>query len=417
MKKEKYRGLSGFTRLGGLTGLVWLIGLLLASCSSDPEQTTPTTQPVEDITPIVFNASEAEETSITRAGSEPSTRSGSPLSEHVTFFKVYGFKNMACDDKENDNPEDDDYSDVQKVFPGYVVNWTSNSAGTSTTNTSGWEYVGQEPLGQLQQTVKYWDWIAKAYRFFGIAGATGTNEVTAVMITHNSGAANEYETYDVTYTADANKEASDPTAVPYYSHLWFSNGNTTQGFQAFGTTVSLQFIKPFSRVRFIFTFEDPSLASETELTEKSFAPTDGNTIKMKGDVTVSYPVSGTLTQETFSVDAEASGIPAFTQDYYTTVSKEGGNVVAPYLNAPETETNIIYTVLPATSQGTYTLSVNVNGDPKTAVVPAAFMEWKPGYQYTYIFKVHVDGSVEIETVETAFTDWTNLPATHMVYNW
>ena len=391
----------------------------LGSCGSDDAQESGEEVPVpESGKAIVFAASQQEETSVTRAES--------PLSAHVQFFKVYGFKNMTCDNNTTNDPNDDVYSDYQQVFPGYVVNWTSNSAGTSTTNSAGWEYVGQQRLGETEQTVKYWDYSAKAYRFFAIAGAKSTNEVKAKRKTYNAGTANEYVAYELTYEADANNEAADPTAVPYYSHLWFSNGNTVQGFQAFGNTVGLQFIKPFSKVRFAFIFEEPDKASETELTEKSFAPTDGNTIKTNGNVTVSYPITGTLTQETFSVDAETSGLPAFSQDYYESISittfnqgqaNEKTVVTGPYYGAPETPLGKEYTVLPAKDQGTYTLKVNVNGDPKEAVVPANFMEWKPGYQYTYIFKIHVDGSVSINAVQSAFTEWIDHPTTHTIYNW
>jgi len=59
----------------------------------------------------------------------------------------------------------------------------------------------------------------------------------------------------------------------------------------------------------------------------------------------------------------------------------------------------------------------VNGEPKTTVVPAEFMEWKPGYQYTYIFKVHVDQGVSISSVQAAFTTWSFYATDHTVYNW
>lgn len=387
--------------------------LLLCSCSHDDatvEQSVP--EPVEQGTPIAFATQQQEEQTVTRAVG---------LETKTTFFKVYGFKNMDCDDNGTFNdPTDDSYSTNQNVFPGYVVNWVANTAGTSTTNTNDWEYVNQQPLGQDEQTIKYWDWSAKAYRFFGVAGADGTNEVTAALKTINKGEANEYEVYELTYDADAEKEATDPTAVPYYSHLWFSNG--TPGQPQFGKPVVLEFIKPLSKVRFKFIFEDPAQAKDTELTEKRFHPTNNNTIKMSGKVTITYPLTGNATEEVFSTTSEDEGMTAFKQDYYEAVSNpitvnEQTIYTYPYYNAAESPLKKVYTVLPAKNQGTYTLAVNVNGDPKTAIVPEEFMDWLPGYSYTYIFKIHVDGSVQISAVQSAFTEWTDHTATHTVYNW
>ena len=388
--------------------LMTAAALLLCSCSHDDatvEQSVP--EPVEQGTPIAFATQQQEEQTVTRAVG---------LETKTTFFKVYGFKNMDCDDNGTTNdPTDDSYSTNQNVFPGYVVKWVANTAGTSTTNTNDWEYVNQQPLGQDEQTIKYWDWSAKAYRFFGVAGADGTNEVTAALKTINKGEANEYEVYELTYDADAEKEATDPTAVPYYSHLWFSNG--TPGQPQFGKPVVLEFIKPLSKVRFKFIFEDPAQAKDTELTEKRFHPTNNNTIKMSGKVTITYPLTGTGVKESFHATAEAGGISAFTQDYYATVEKTNGTVTSPYFNADENATGIVYTVLPAIGQGTYILSLYVGGDPKSTIVPAEFMDWLPGYSYTYIFKVHVDKSVAIDDVQSAFTEWENHYADHTVYNW
>ena len=64
------------------------------------------------------------------------------------------------------------------------------------------------------------------------------------------------------------------------------------------------------------------------------------------------------------------------------------------------------------------MTVSVNGDPKTAVVPAQFMTWMPGYEYTYVFKIHIDGSVTIDNVQTAFTQWIeHSKDDYTIYNW
>lgn len=357
---------------------------------------TPTPEEPDANVPILFSASQPEEENVTR---------GNGLEEkNVTSFKVYGFKNMSYD------PESGSYGEPQIVFPGYTVKWITNSAYTTTSNTDGWEYVNQQAHDQEEQTIKYWDWSANAYRFLGVAGATRTNVVTGQEVTKES-----IKYYKVTYQADAKKE--DET--PYYSHLWFSTGNPDVYPQRqFGQPVQLEFIKPLSKVRFMFIFEDPSLASTTELTEKHFLPTNGTTIKTKGDVTVSYPLTGTSLTETFAASGEPEGLTEFNLDYYTSVTKDyEGTVIEPYLGAVEANVNKVYTVLPVTGQGSYTLHVYVNGEPKKTIVPAEYMDWKPGYQYTYVFKVHVDGGVSISSVQSAFTQWTIHESDHTVHNW
>jgi hypothetical protein len=142
---------------------------------------------------------------------------------------------------------------------------------------------------------------------------------------------------------------------------------------------------------------------------------------MRGDVTVRYPLNGSDVTESFSANAEAEGLTALKLDYYERVTEETINeesvVVYPYYKADKEPLEKVYTVLPAAGQGAYTLTVSVNGEPKSTVVPAQYMNWLPGYYYTYIFKIHVDGSVTIDNVQSAFTPWIDHTATHTIHNW
>lgn len=375
--------------------LLVMAAACLGSCDRDATQEDGEDMPVpETYTPIAFTAQQGEENAVTRADI--------PLNEAgVTSFKVWGYKNNSYDEGTGV------YGGQQQVFPGYTVNWADNSASTSTTNSSGWEYVNQQPPGLEEQTIKYWDWNAKAYRFFGVTG-----ESSGTPVDYGT-----YVAYEITITADGSTD--DKIAeTPYYSHLWFSND---EGSPSFEQPVLLEFLKPLSKVRFMFTFEDPTEAPHTTLTDKSFRPTNGNIIKTNGEITISYPLTGTATKESFAITSEAGGISEFTQDFYETVTKQTINekehVVSPYFDALETQCNKVYAVLPAANQGTYTLTVSVNGEPKTTVVPAEFMNWKEGFLYTYIFKVHVDGGVSIDIVQSAFTQWEIHEADHTVYNW
>jgi hypothetical protein len=213
----------------------------------------------------------------------------------------------------------------------------------------------------------------------------------------------------VEFTADASTPEG-VAAIPYYSHLWFSTGKQPDySDKLFGAPVVLTFLRPVAMVRFMFIFDDPA-NSRDDLEDPMFMPTNGKTIKQTGKLIVRYPLEGTDTEDTFTVDPEATGIPAFTKDYYT-------------VDPEETDPDKIagkefwYHVFPCEDQGTYTLNVSVDGLPKTAFVPAAYMVWKPGYQYTYIFKVHVDGGVTIDAVQSAFTAWSVFSENKTVYNW
>lgn len=334
-------------------------------------------------------------------GEEAVTRATTPLSEAgVTTFKVWGYKNNDYDEGTGS------YSGLQTVFPGYAVDWTRNSAATSITNSDGWEYILTD---HPDQTIKYWDWGTKAYRFFGATNWNGDRPADPASYVANKtyGAyGTEASTYEISMAVDCSGATDEAiatkiAAMPYFSKLWFSTGNTiTYPKQEFGKPVQLEFMKPYTRVRFLFNY---AYASEgIKIKKQEFKPTDDTKITLKGTVTVIYPLTGTATKESYSVTAEASpSLDAFTEEYIP----EG--------------TEKWYTVLPRPNQGSYTMYVRMNNDSedKTAVVPAQFMTWLPGYSYTYIFKITEQGGVEIDLVQSAFTPWSEMDGEREVYNW
>lgn len=400
----------GLIRLMGPIGLIGLMGLL-GACSSEeePEVVQVVTPEVEEPvveTAITFSGHEEEEQLITRAGT--------PLSESATSFKVWGYKNMDY------NEGTSVYSGEQTVFPCYTVNWYSNSAGTTTSNSSNWEYVMPSP----DQTIKYWDWGAAAYRFFAATGWGGAPPANIEDYEANeaygaNGAYNNYEVSMLTNCSDDNDNGIEELEVikanmnetPFFTRLWFSTGKLPEyADKQFGKPVVLEFLKPYARVRFIFKYVFPREA--IQLTNVSFKPSDGSAIARKGTLTVSYPLSGTAIKEWYDAtgDTGEGALTDFTVDY------DPENDAKTY-SAPQTGEGW-YIVVPNNHQGSYTLTVDINEIEKTAVVPADFMQWLPGYSYTYIFKVLDEGGVKIDLVETAITPWTNvnLPP-HEVYNW
>lgn len=374
--------------------------LILVSCKAD-EDLRPADEPdVLMEKAITFCGSEEESQTVTRAGT--------PLNlKGVSEFQVWGYKNMS--------EEAGVYGGLQTVFPQYTVKWQSNSAATTTTNTNDWEYIlPSNPT----QTIKFWDWSSAAYRFFAVTG-----DVYCEPNAPNG-------PYEVTVAADCSpvragagtamqKIAANIEDTPYFSRLWFSTGVLPEySDKQFGKPVQLEFLKPFSRVRFIFKYVFPR--EGIALSNVEFLPTvdvnakeesrDSVKIARKGTVTISYPLVGTAIKESYSstVDGDASTRLAYFQEDY-----DPENDAKDY-----TETdNGWYTVLPNMTQGSYTLKLKVNNSDRKAVVPQAYMQWLPGYSYTYVFKITEAGGVEIDYVEAAVTNWTEANTEHSVYNW
>ena len=392
----------------GILCLISIVTLLtLVSCGGGGDddlgapQTGTNVSGGSDMVAITFSGSESREDAVTRAA-------GTPLSEKATSFQVWGHKDMSYSAGV--------YSGMQTVFPSYNVNWQANTAGTTTSNTNNWEYVG---IGE--QTIKYWDWSAKAYRFFAVTnynaanGANGTYGPEGAYGTYSySIAADSSPEYDGEDKYDAEATDAKLSATPYFSRLWFSTGVPADyPDKQFGKPVQLEFIQPYARVRFLFTYVYPREGIKLE--DITFKPSDGSKIVRKGTFTVIYPLTGTATAEWFEMTPNSSDDPdvnkaldAFEEDF-----------------DPEDDTKEYsadcpggwYTVLPNNTQGSYTLSAKVNGANKTAVVPASYMQWLPGYSYTYIFKITEEGGIEIGWVEYAMTPWTEQTAPWKVYNW
>ena len=418
----------------GLMGLISLIGLMgLMGCSGGGGDDAPGLPPTPPPTPTVtetaisFSGAESQEEAVSNGanrayGTYGANRraAGTPLSEKATTFHVWGYKNMDYNDGTGA------YGSTQNVFPGYQVNWSANSAATTTTNSKGWEYVGI-----ADQTIKYWDWGAAAYRYFAVTGWSGAEPPTPPATyeankAYGTDKTNETNEYEISMLVDASpvmddegkykKDATDAklALAPYFSRLWFSTGDpVAYPDKQFGKPVTLEFLKPYARVRFLFKYSTPRQGFK--LGVPSFKPTDGSKkIARKGTVTVHYPTEGPEIKEWYSVEPNSDSDPAvnkalaaFTEDFdpdddtknYTTCE------------------NGWYWVLPNNTQDSYTLTVNVNNSDRSVTVPKQYMQWLPGYSYTYIFKVTEEGGVEIGWVEYAMMPWTDMEVSKSVYNW
>lgn len=384
--------MAGLLRPASVLLLSALTALAVVSCGGSDDASTPEPpvppQPKVDA-PIAFSGSLSEGESESHARTRAAT---TPLSDTHKTFKVWGYKNT-------------NESAAENVMQNYTVNYTSGSAGTTTSNSSGWEYVNQQPGGGTEQSIKYWDFTANDYRFFGYAGSGVTPSYSS------SGDAN-HPSVSLSFAVDATTAnlTTLSASTPLYSKLWHKNGSAIASDIS---PVTLEFLQPYVKVRFLFR-QSESAETIFILTEQSFRPTDTNKkIYTKGTFTTTYPLAGTSTEEMWNVTPgteDTDYLTALTQDYYEAASDE-------------TDPNILahqkkwYVVLPTVSQGTYTLTVKVNNDPRTVVVPEQYMDWLPGYEYTYVFKITDPGGVELESVQAGFNPWTVHTGVKNIFNW
>ncbi len=372
-----------------------LLAAILSACSSgdgSDEARLPNADEQFADVGISFAGQIGEEQKVTRA--ETSLES----SGH-TNFHVWAYKNDGV------NPSDEnDYTSYQTVMNDYTVNWIDNSAYTTTSNTNGWEYVGQG----TDQYIKFWDWGALAYRFCGVTSTLADNWSAVLNNTRH--------VLDLDMNLDLRSDEGVDHA-PYYSRLWFSTGNAGDyPTRQFGQPVKMEFVKSYARVRFIFTIIDGLSVERPDLSSISFRPTPlDRAIAVGGTLSVEYPLTGTGTAESWTSSPDRY-ISSFAIDYY-----EEDDETIPFDLLPTTYPNSPhhwYYVLPRATQDSYTLSVIVKGgEAKTAVVPAQYMSWLPGYQYTYIFKITESG-VTLDNIQVGLNVWMVRESTeHILYNW
>ena len=144
----------------------------------------------------------------------------------------------------------------QDVFRDYTVNWETNSAGTTLTNTSGWDYAGisnafADPT--YEQTVKYWDWSQDYYNFAAYSVGKGNT----MEVKNSDIKAGDYPTANTVYVSPF--KYSELTGWPYFLRgnrddlleCYITDLNTIP--QAnFGNEVKLKFLSFAAKVRLAF---------------------------------------------------------------------------------------------------------------------------------------------------------------------
>lgn len=395
-------------------------GLLLTGCASDDLVALENDVPVVEETgaPIVFGSLKKGMTRADVIGSEAADLLGNK-------FVVTGYKGSQTAFKTTDPKS-------IKVFDNYVVEYKENTANTTESNTTNWEYVGKDRIkhaidnGITSQTIKYWDYSQPQYDF--IAWSTGKKEaifegtpsagkvlVSAITPETATGTGTDKVAYTFTGTA-ADLSACYIADLVTVKKAKYGDDPVTFRFRQLGTKVRIALYEtvPGYSVKNV-QFYSAAASDDASAAGGRLFTTTANTIFTSGKYTVTFPtVDNTGSDDnnqahvTFDDGAtDQSTIVNYGALNYT-IAEEGektkGKVFLGRSSSTASfagdEASNYYTIFLPNETGTnlnlrvnYTLEsidgggeeINVKG--ATAQVPSIYTQWKPGFAYTYIFKI------------------------------
>lgn len=318
---------------------------------------------------------------------EGSRAEATPLSNFVQSFRVYGI---------DGNVENGTFEKKDVVFPNYVVKWSANSANTTQSNSSGWEYVGQDDAAL--QTIKYWDETKDCHYFWAVADKDkGT-------FTDLKNSASNVSSLSCNLSADANTASN---GALYYSDI------CKVVKENYGKTVVLHFHPYLSRVRIGFyeTLKRYSIKG-LEITSISSIVGYGTTAltykladnSVETKMTPGDPIDGKDTFGSYTgILAETSEAPSYLGNGFVSL--------LPWETRNE----------PLTLTCNYTMvknGVETRKENAKATVATAYCQWKPGYEYTYVFKIlDEEGNIEVDVDIVAIKNWEDYNTDHPIYNW
>ncbi|MBO7137757.1 MAG: membrane lipoprotein lipid attachment site-containing protein, partial [Bacteroidaceae bacterium] len=216
----------------------------LASCSDDTFVGETSPNEANGNGAISFNSSSR---AITRSD-------GTTADKLNNNFVVFGYKTVS------DN--------ASTVFNNYQVNWVTNTAGTTESNSANWEYVSYKnlPFGtttasgetlndrgvqynattsttNIEQSIKYWDFSARAYDFFAYSLGTGVDDNDDEGEENQYAKASAMSTSPDTYTLEG--------TAAQLGTCYISNKNTVVP-SASATEVDLEFRSFLSQIQLMF---------------------------------------------------------------------------------------------------------------------------------------------------------------------
>ena len=386
--------------------------LALVSCTSDTYLGDQ--EALRGDVPISFDMSSPALTRTDKAGSE----AASDLNNN---FVVFGYKTMSGPTK-------------QTVFTNYQANYVANTAYTTASNSANWEYVGYKNLAAdmkehegvaafsaktgsglaneaaIDQTIKYWDFSATNYKFY--AYSLGTGKTGSPITWANASLMSNNDTY----TLQGDQEQLSACYISELLTVDNPSGSTP-------TEVNLRFLTIKSKLQLGFYETIPGYSvKELKFYATSGAGSSTTTPALYQDYTA--PAEPTLPKAgTYTVPFDENGKPQLawaaassdgtqanvtfdaiatdelkTREYKeieitpgeklylgrssNTASMTAVKEVLPYAVGADLTLKVDYTLVSRDNSGETIKAVGA-----TAVVPAAFTQWKPNYKYTYLFKI------------------------------
>ena len=309
------------------------------------------------------------------------------------------------------------------VYDNFFVEWTENTANTTESNTTNWEYVGKPLIkhardnGVTQQTIKYWDYTMPQYDFIAwssghvkpvFEGTPAAGEVLVSSITPSRA----FGSNGIAYTFEGRAAdlhdcyIADLVTVKRASYGY----PVVIRFRSLGTKVRIGLYEtiPGYSVKDV-KFYSAANSDDAQAGMPRLFTTSRNEIYTQGKYIVYYPTvdsEGNADNNQAHVrfdpaDGAQSSVVDFSALNCTSREdgeKTGGNVFLGRTSKTASLTNYIQYIPNETGTNLnlrvdYTLeSIDGTGETivvrgATAQVPSIYTQWKPGYAYTYLFKI------------------------------
>lgn len=381
--------------------------LTLASCSSDDFLgDTPGSTPTSANSAIKFDGNAGK---ISRA----TQNTGSAAEMLGKEFKIYGVKSGA-----------ETGSSYTPVFKDYLL-WYDNENKNTTTNKSGWEYVGDigkhgEANLTSNQYIKFWDYASADYRF--VAGAPSSN------FNFTPGTNNTLESATITGLGghiNANPTGTTTGTANTFAPIYVANPITVAKTK-YQQPVEFEFVRQQSMVR-VGIYETIPGYKITDI--KFYKQGEDGTLQVTTDnniiltATKDYFVGGSNVTGTITYDWTSSTTPSYKLTYTETENNlvKNQNWYGGALDGVKAKTSThqkvaelygtdldmdtktgYFTVMtnPSLTAATpilikcdYTLESEDNSGETikvtgaTAAIPAAYSKWETNTRYTYLFKI------------------------------
>lgn len=325
------------------------------------------------------------------------------------------------------------------VFDHYNVNWVTNTANTTTSNTADWEYVAQTThahTGVSAQSIKYWDFAKSQYDFIAYSKGSATAVYDAADYVAGTNVLYTAITpATMTTSAYTVKGRAADLAKVYIADLItvYRDGaaaNDAAGDYQKEVEIKFRSLSAKVRVALYETVPGYSVKDVVFYTDASNPATDGEAhlyttgtevFNEEGTYTVYYPTIGSanksntdynkahikFTPESTSGTATVKGfgeLDLTNKGADKEVAEAAGKVYLGRTSSTATYAGVsgdyyYSVVIPNETGATLNLKVNyklvstdgsgetIDVTGATAKVPAEFASWKSGYAYTYIFKI------------------------------